>query len=199
MTARVTTVAFQGVEALPVDVQAQFLSGQVNFNIVGLADKAVSESRERVRAALHAIGLALPGKRLVVNLSPADLPKEGSHYDLPIVLAVLGALGVVPPDFLGRYVVLGELALDGSLLPISGALPAAMAAHALDLGIICPKLSGREAAWAGDAVDILAPDNLVQLINHVKGTQVLSRPSPHLSVLEPTLPDLGEIKVLITT
>ncbi|MDE2385045.1 MAG: ATP-binding protein, partial [Alphaproteobacteria bacterium] len=194
MTARVATVAFQGVEAVPVDVQAQFLSGQVNFNIVGLADKAISESRERVRAALHAIGLGLPGKRLVVNLSPADLPKEGSHYDLPIALAVLSALGVIPPDFLSRYVVLGELALDGSLLPVAGALPAAMAAHAQDMGVICPKLSGREAAWAGETLDILAPDNLVQLINHVKGAQVLTRPSPHLAILEEALPDLGEIK-----
>jgi len=194
MTARVATVAFQGVEALPVDVQAQFLSGHVNFNIVGLGDKAISESRERVRAALHAIGLGLPGKRLVVNLSPADLPKEGSHYDLPIVMAVLSALGVIPPDFLSRYVVLGELALDGSLLAVSGALPAAMAANARDMGIICPKQSGREAAWAGDRLDILAPDNLVQLINHVKGSQVLSRPSPHLSIVERALPDLCEIK-----
>jgi magnesium chelatase family protein len=194
MTARVTTVAFQGVEAVPVDVQAQFLSGQVNFNIVGLGDKAISESRERVRAALHAIGLGLPGKRLVVNLSPADLPKEGSHYDLPIALAILSALGVVPPDFLSRYVVLGELALDGSLLPVSGALPAAMAAVEQNLGIICPKQSGREAAWAGDSLDILAPANLVQLVNHIKGTQILSRPTPHLSVLDQPLPDFAEVR-----
>jgi magnesium chelatase family protein len=161
---------------------------------VGLGDKAIAESRERVRAALHAIGLGLPGKRLVVNLSPADLPKEGSHYDLPIALAVLSALGVIPPDFLDRYVVMGELALDGSLLGISGALPAAMAANARDLGLICPKVSGAEAAWAGDDLDILAPDNLIQLINHVKGSQVLSRPKPHLAVLEQTLPDLCDIK-----
>ena len=194
MTARVATVAFQGVEALPVDVQAQFLSGQVMFHVVGLGDKAIAESRERVRAALHAIGLGLPGKRLVVNLSPADLPKEGSHYDLPIAMAVLSALGVIPPDFLDRYVVMGELALDGSLLGISGALPAAMAANARDLGLICPKVSGAEAAWAGDDLDILAPDNLIQLINHVKGTQVLSRPKPHLAVLEQALPDLSDIK-----
>ena len=194
MTARVSTVAFQGVEALPVDVQAQFLSGQVNFHIVGLADKAISESKERVRAALHSIGLGLPGKRLVVNLSPADLPKEGSHYDLPIALAILSALGIVPPDFLTRYVVMGELALDGSLLPVSGALPAAMTANARGLGVICPKASGREAAWAGEHVDILAPENLIQLINHVKGTQMLSRPSPHLSIIEAALPDMSEIK-----
>ena len=170
------------------------MSGQVNFHIVGLADKAISESKERVRAALHSIGLGLPGKRLVVNLSPADLPKEGSHYDLPIALAILSALGIVPPDFLTRYVVMGELALDGSLLPVSGALPAAMTANARGLGVICPKASGREAAWAGEHVDILAPENLIQLINHVKGTQMLSRPSPHLSIIEAALPDMSEIK-----
>lgn len=194
MTAQVATVAFQGIEALPVDVQAQFTNGQVHFNIVGLADKAISESRERVRAALHAIGLGLPGKRLVVNLSPADLPKEGSHYDLPIALAILSALGVIPPDFLSRFVVLGELGLDGTLLPVSGALPAGMSANARDLGLICPKASGREAAWASDKLDILAPANLVQLINHVKGTQLLSRPTPHLSIQDETLPDLADIK-----
>ncbi len=194
MTARAATVAFQGIDAVPVDVQAQFLNGQVNFHIVGLGDKAISESKERVRAALHAIGLGLPGKRLIVNLSPADLPKEGSHYDLPIAMAILSALGVIPPDFLSRYLVLGELALDGSLMAVSGALPAAMAAVAQDLGIICPKLSGREAAWAGEKLDILAPENIIQLINHVKGTQVLSRPLPHLAVLNQALPDLSEIK-----
>ena len=128
MTSRVSTVAFQGIEAVLVDVQAQFVSGQVQFHVVGLPDKAVAESRERVRAALHSIGLALPGKRLVVNLSPADLPKEGSHFDLPIALALLSALGVIPPDFLMRYMVLGELALDGGILAIAGALPAAIAA-----------------------------------------------------------------------
>ena len=111
MTSRVATVAFQGIEAVAVDVQAQFTSGQVLFNVVGLPDKAVAESRERVRAALYAIGLGLPGKRLIINLSPADLPKEGSHFDLPIALAILSALGVMPPDFLDRYVAMGELAL----------------------------------------------------------------------------------------
>ena len=123
MTSRVATVAFQGIEAVAVDVQAQFLSGQVQFHIVGLPDKAVAESRERVRAALYAIGLGLPGKRLAINLSPADLPKEGSHFDLPIALAVLSALGVIPPDFLNRYVVLGELALDGSLMASGRSAP----------------------------------------------------------------------------
>lgn len=194
MTSRVATVAFQGIEAVPVDVQAQFVSGQVQFHIVGLPDKAVAESRERVRAALHAIGLALPGKRIVINLSPADLPKEGSHYDLPIALALLSALGVLPHDFLMRYAVIGELALDGTILGVAGTLPAAMAANGRDLGLICPRASGAEAAWAGEDVDILAPENIVQLINHVKGTQVLSRPRPGLAEDTGQLPDLRDIK-----
>ena len=194
MTSRVATVAFQGIEAVPVDVQAQFLSGQVQFHIVGLPDKAVAESRERVRAALHAIGLALPGKRLVINLSPADLPKEGSHFDLPVALAVLAAFGVLPPDFLSRYVVLGELALDGAIMAVAGALPAAMAANARGMGLICPQASGPEAAWAGEDVDILAPANLIQLINHVKGTQVLSAPKAMLAPEVGVLPDLRDIK-----
>ncbi len=194
MTARVATIAFQGVEGVIVDCQAQFTGGQVAFTVVGLPDKAVAESRERVRAAFHAIGLALPGKRLVINLSPADLPKEGSHYDLPIAVALLSALGVIPPDFLAAHAVMGELALDGSLLPVSGALPAAMTAHAHGLGLICPKASGAEAAWAGEEVGILAPETLIQLLNHVKGTQVLRRPAPRLRARPPDLPDLADIK-----
>ncbi len=194
MTARVATVAFQGVEGVLVECQAQFMNGQTHFNVVGLPDKAVGESRERVRAALYAIGLALPGKRLVVNLSPADLPKEGSHYDLPIALAVLSAMGVIPPDFLDRHAAVGELGLDGSILAVSGALPAAMTAHGNGLGLICPKASGAEAAWAGEDVEILAPLSLIQLINHVKGTQVLSRPKPKLDERVMALPDLADIK-----
>lgn len=194
MTAHATTVAFQGIEAVPVNVQAQFLSGQVQFNIVGLADKAVVESRERVRAALFAVGLALPGKRLAVNLSPADLPKEGSHYDLPIALAVLAALGVLPQDFLNRYLVIGEMGLDGALGAVTGALPAAIAANARGLGLICPRMCGPEAAWAGEEVDILSPQTIIQILNHVKGTQVLSRPAPGIAEDHGRLPDLKDIK-----
>ena len=194
MTSRAATVAFQGIEAVPVDVQAHFLSGAVAFSVVGLGDKAVAESRERIRAALHAIGLALPGKRLVVNLSPADLPKEGSHFDLPITLAVLAALGIIPQDFLTRYVAMGELALDGALMGVSGVLPAAIAANGRDMGLICPRASGPEAAWAADDADILAPENLIQLINHVRGTQVLTRPRPAIAAEPEQLPDLKDVK-----
>ena len=195
MVTRVATVAFQGIEARPVDVQVQISSGIVAFTIVGLPDKAVAESRERVRAALHAIGLALPPKRITVNLAPADLPKEGSHYDAPIALALLGAMGILPAEFLSRYVVMGELALDGSLAPTAGALPAAMAAHARGLGIICPAANGAEAAWAGEEVDVLAPATLVQVVNHVRGSQMLSRPRPAMPATSPSgRPDMADVR-----
>lgn len=194
MTARVATVAFLGVEALYVDVQVQISSGIVAFTIVGLPDKAVAESRERVRAALTACGLALPAKRITVNLAPADLPKEGSHFDLPIAVGLLTAMGLLPHDLTGRFVVLGELALDGSIYPVSGTLSAAVAANARGQGLICPRGNGAEAAWAGTGFDILAPANLIQLMNHVKGSQILSRPLP-AEISPPTqLGDLQDIK-----
>lgn len=194
MVSRVTTVAFQGIDALPVDVQVQVGPGMVAFTIVGLPDKAVGESRERVRAALHASGLALPAKRVTVNLAPADLPKEGSHYDLPIALGVMAAIGAIPADMLGAYAVLGELGLDGRLAPVAGVLPAAMGANAIGKGLICPVDCGAEAAWADAEMDILAPVSLIQLANHFKGTQVLSRPAPKLQGTPGNLPDLGEVK-----
>lgn len=177
MVARVNTVAFQGVDVQHVSVEVQISNGLPSFTIVGLPDKAVGESRERVRAALHALGLALPAKRLTVNLAPADLAKEGSHYDLPIALGLLAAMEVLPKDSLSDCVVLGELSLDGSIRSVTGVLPAAMHAVANDNRLICPEGCGGEAVWAGERLDILAPLNLLQLINHMKGTQVLSRPS----------------------
>ena len=152
MVAQITTVALSGVEALPVEVQVSLTPGQPVFSIVGLPDKAVGESRERVRSALAAIGLALPPRRVTINLAPADLLKEGGHYDLPIAAALLLALGVVPADIAGDSVVLGELALDGRLTPVAGVLPAALAAGRLGRGLVCPAANGSEAAWAGDAL-----------------------------------------------
>src|SRR5258707_7886125 len=149
MQAKVRTVAFQGIDVLPVDVQVLIAPGQLAFAMVGLADKAVGESRERVRAALRALGLSLPPQRISVNLSPADLAKEGSHYDLPIALGLLAAMGVLAKESLAGFVVLGELALDGSLTRVPGVLPAAIAAAAAGRGIICPAACGGEAAWAG--------------------------------------------------
>ncbi|CAN7331818.1 YifB family Mg chelatase-like AAA ATPase [Bosea sp. LjRoot90] len=194
MVTRVATVAFEGIEARAVDVQVQVTPGGVAFILVGLPDKAVGESKERVRAALIASGLALPAKRITVNLAPADLPKEGSHYDLPIALGVMAAIGAIPVDALAGYTVLGELALDGSITPVAGVLPAAIAAYARGQGLICPAASGPEAAWAARDLDILAPRSLIQLANHFKGTQVMARPQPAVARQSGLLPDLREIK-----
>ncbi len=194
MVARVSTVAFQGIEGVPVDVQVMVAPGKIGMQIVGLPDKAVAESRERVQAALHASGLALPPKRVTVNLAPADLPKEGSHFDLPIALGLMAALGAIPGDVLSDYVVIGELNLDGTIAPIAGALPAAIGANALGKGLICPADSGPEAAWAGAEIDILAPRSLIALANHFRGTQVLSRPEPAVRALSANLPDLADIR-----
>ncbi|MDB5362391.1 MAG: family ATPase [Rhodospirillales bacterium] len=193
MVARIHTVAFQGIDVLPIEVQVQIVAGLPSFVVVGLPDKAVAESRERVRAALTAIGLALPPKRIVVNLSPADVQKEGSHFDLPIAAGLLVAMGVLPGDELEGYVTLGELALDGSLTTVAGALPAAMGAAEQQRGLICPAACGGEAAWAG-SIEILAPATLLALINHFKGSQVLSPPSPRLEADGPAPPDLRDIK-----
>jgi magnesium chelatase family protein len=194
MVSHVTTVAFQGVEAVPVDVQVQIGPGAVAFTIVGLPDKAVAESRERVRSALIASGLSLPPKRITVNLAPADLPKEGSHYDLPIAVGLMAAMGVVPADQVLDYVVLGELSLDGTIAPVAGVLPAAIGANALSRGLICPSACGPEAAWASGDMAILAPRSLIALANHFKGTQVLSRPDPKVREDGAPLPDLKDVK-----
>ena len=193
MIAHIPTVAFAGVDVMPIDVQVQVSPGIVGFTVVGLPDKAVGESRERVRAALHSLGLALPAKRITVNLSPADVLKEGSHFDLPIALGLLVSMGVLPLEELSRYTALGELSLDGTLTNVAGVLPAAIDALANNRGIICPAGCGPEAAWAGD-IDVLAAPSLLSLINHFKGTQVLSRPQPGLEAEGVAVPDLRDIK-----
>ena len=194
MVSHVTTVAFQGIEAVPVDVQVQIAPGATYFAIVGLPDKAVAESRERVHCALHASGLSLPPKRIIINLAPADLPKEGSHYDLPIALALMAAIGAIPGDQLGDFVALGELALDGTIAAVAGVLPAAIAANGLERGIICPAASGPEAAWASGDMAILAPRSLIAIANHFRGVQVLSRPEPGVAEASGALADLADIK-----
>jgi len=194
MVQRVATVAFEGIEARAVDVQVQVAPGLPAFNIVGLPDKAVSEAKERVRAALVASGLALPARRITINLAPADLPKEGSHYDLPIALGLMAAIGAVPHDALAGFTVLGELGLDGTIAAVAGALPAAMGANARGEGLICPAPCGPEAAWASPEMEIIAAGSLVQLANHFKGTQVLSRPKPGIREVSGSVLDLADIK-----
>jgi magnesium chelatase family protein len=176
-----------------VEVQVQIAPGVPNFLVVGLPDKAVGESRERVRAAIAAIGLALPPKRITVNLSPADLPKEGSHYDLPIALGLLGAMGVIDAETLASYVVVGELGLDGRVAPSPGVLLAALHASERGLGLVCPVAQGPEAAWAGTVEVIAAPD-LLALLNHFRGGAQLSPPRPGEADKPAPGPDLRQVK-----
>lgn len=193
MVARVTTFAFEGIEAQAVDVQVHVAGGgQPKFMIVGLPDKAVAESRQRVRAAFSAIGLGLPQKRITVNLAPADLPKEGSHYDLAIALGVMGVMGLLPGDVLDGHAAIGELSLDGKLGPTLGVLPAAVKALELDLRLICPEICGPEAAWAGPGT--LAAPNLISLINHFTGRAPLSCPPPGEIAPTRSALDLRDVK-----
>lgn len=195
MVARINTVAFQGIDVQPVDVQVQISNGLPAFTIVGLPDKAVAESKERVRAALHALGIALPPKRLTVNMAPADLAKEGSHFDLPIALGLLAAMEVIPKEDLERCVVLGELSLDASIRAVTGILPAAMHAASNDNSLICPFDCGGEAAWAGD-LDILAAGDLLQLINHIKAAWCVCYIIPEKSMQSTKLSARGYYRII---
>ena len=193
MVARVRTVAFHGVEVIEVETQVTIASGLPAFTVVGLPDKAVAESRERVRAALGALGLALPPRRITVNLAPADVLKEDSHFDLPIALALLAAMDVLPADELGHYTALGELSLDGSLTSVAGVLLAALAAASRGSGVICPVGCGGEAAWAGE-IEVIAAPNLLAIVNHFKGTQLLPPPEPRIVPSRSAGLDLVDVK-----
>ncbi len=193
MAATIATVAYLGLEARAVEVQVQLSAGLPRFAVVGLPDKAVAESRERVRAALSSIGLALPPKVITVNLSPADLPKEGSHYDLPIALGLLAAIGAADAETLSQYVVVGELCLDGRIAASPGVLLAAIHASSMDKGLICPAAQGSEAAWAGE-LDVIAAPDLLALLAHLKGTALVT--TPLTAEVEPPDggPDLAQVK-----
>ncbi len=194
MVAQSYTVAFEGVDARLVEVQCALSPGLPHFSLVGLPDKAVSEAKERVRAALNALSIALPSRRITVNLSPADLPKEGSHFDLPIALALLAAIDILPRDAVGDLVSLGELALDGTLVPVAGALPAALAAASEDRTLVCPEASGAEAAWVG-SIPVVAPASLHAIIQHLNGSKPIEISQP--GVVAPrdgSSPDLCEVK-----
>ncbi|GBQ06828.1 YifB family Mg chelatase-like AAA ATPase [Acetobacter cerevisiae] len=200
INSRIRSFAFAGIEARPVWVEVQISSGLPAFLIVGLPDKAVAEARERVRASLTSMGMALPAKRIVINLVPADIPKEGSHFDLPIALALLCAMEVLPYEEVSRFAALGELSLDGRLNPVAGVLSASIEASAMSLGLICPAMQAEEALCGGD-IAILGAPTLLALINHFTGLQVLTPPAfseraPDSS--SERLPDLSEIKGMET-
>ncbi len=193
MISLVHSVAFEGIATRSVEVQVQITAGLPAFSVVGLPDKAVAESKDRVRAAIAAMGLALPADRITVNLSPADLAKEGSHFDLPIALGILAAMELVPAEDLLEQVVLGELGLDGRLMPVSGALPAAIHANSRAMGLICPAAQGPEATWAGD-LPILAPETLLQLLNHFKDPSLRRPVRPTPKIAAASYPDLRDVK-----
>ncbi|MBR1605164.1 MAG: YifB family Mg chelatase-like AAA ATPase [Alphaproteobacteria bacterium] len=193
MLARINTITFNGLETLAVDLQIQIASGMPNFTIVGLPDKAIAESRERVRAAIQSLGLSLPAKRITINLSPADLLKEGSHFDLPVALGILCCMGIIPVEELSGYIALGELGLDGSIVSVNGVLPVAIYANRQGKGLICPFNQGSEAAWSG-LKDIVAAPDLTSLINHFKGECRLLPPVPKPPVASSKHLDMSDVK-----
>ena len=180
------SIIFNGMDVTKIDVQVQLSAGfaRPEFNIIGLADRAVKESAERIRNALAALNLSLPSKRLTVNLSPADIEKTGSHFDLPILCGILCAMDILPKDEVSKYVIIGEIGLDGAIVRTGGVLPASVWAHNNNLGIICPGIQGSEARWAGHT-NILAPNHVMELINHFRGNQILPLPS----LIKPTKED----------
>lgn len=193
MLARINTLTFNGLDVLNVDLQVQISAGLPAFTIVGLPDKAVAESKERVRAALNSLGLSLPAKHITINLAPADLLKEGSHFDLPVALGILTVMGIIPAEELSHYMVMGELGLDGSIISVNGVLPVAIKANARNMGLICPAAQGSEAVWSG-IKDIVAADSLLALINHFKGRQAIPFPSKQTLEKKQNLLDLKDVK-----
>lgn len=193
MIARAYTVAFEGVEAREVEVQCAITPGMPAFSIVGLPDKAVSEARDRLRAALNTLAIALPSKRITINLSPANLPKEGAHFDLPIAMALLAALDVLPREEIESTLALGELSLDGKLIHVNGALPAAMAAAETGRALICPASSGAEAAWV-EATKVLAAGTLAAVIQHFNGQSPLALATPGEVSAPSAVPDMLDVK-----
>ena len=193
MVARAYTVAFEGVEAKTVEVQCAVTAGIPGFSLVGLPDKAVTEARDRVRTALTSMAIALPSKRITINLSPADMPKEGSHFDLPIALALLAALEIIPADAVEGTCSLGELSLDGSLLPVIGALPAALSAAEADRTLLCPKGSGPEAAWV-DAARVIGAATLADVVRHYTGQSPLPPAEPGEVIPDSSGRDLTDVK-----
>ena len=193
MQARINTIAFSGLEVLDVDLQVQITSGMPAFNIVGLPDKAVAESKERVRAAFSAIGISFPAERITINLAPANLLKEGSHFDLAIAAGILACMKILPHDELSDYIILGELGLDNTVMPVNGVLPVAIKANKMSKGLVCPFSQGSEAVWGG-LKNIVATPSLLAMINHFKGNQILPMPQAKQGKILENKLDLADIK-----
>lgn len=197
MVAKIKTFAFNGINALPVDVQVKISSGKSLFTIVGLPDKSVGESKERVRGAITSSGLSWPFEKITVNLAPADLQKEGGHFDLAIALGIMVEIGVISQELVNKYFVMGELSLDGSINSVSGIISSAISANQYNCGLICPAVNGKEAVWAGD-IEVIASPDIISLVNHLKGTQILNRPENNFSnnqfIHDNNYPDFSDVK-----
>ena len=193
MVSKIKTFSFSGIEAIPVDVEVKITSGNPTFTIVGLPDKAVGESKERVRAAISSSGLEWPFQKIIVNLAPADVQKEGSHFDLAIALGIIVEIGALKQNLIDNFFIMGELSLDGSINSVNGIISAAISANERKYGIICPKDNGKEAVWAGD-LEVIAPNNLNNLLNHFLGENKIQRPQIQKQFQEIKYPDLSDVK-----
>ena len=193
MVAKIKTFAFLGTEIVDINVEVKLSAGIVAFNIVGLPDKTVNEAKERIRASINSIGLSFPVKRLVINLSPADINKEGSYLDLPMAVGLLVEMGIIKQETVDNFVIVGELSLDGTLNPVSGILPVAIGANERKLGIICPKICAKEALWADENLNIIAVDDLLTLINYLNGKCELDKVTLNKTVKEVNYPDLKDV------
>ena len=193
MQAIIHTVAFRGIDTVPISVQVHLSNGLPSMTIVGLADKAVAESKERIRAALSSMGIALPAKRISVNLAPADVTKEGAHFDLSIACGLLAAMGLVPSDAFDSMIILGELFLNGQIARVAGVLPAALYASANEMGLVCPFVNGPEAQWAGSIAIIAAP-SLIALVSHATGKSLLPAPAQVKQLQPKPYPDMADVK-----
>jgi magnesium chelatase family protein len=163
-----------GIHAITVTVEV-FIDIGVNFMMVGLPDSAVKESQQRIEAALRSIGYKIPGKKIVINMAPADIRKEGSSYDLTIAVGIMAANELVKPDLIGSFVIMGELSLDSSLLPVKGALPIAVEAKKKGFrGVILPAQNAREAAIVSD-LEVYGAENLAEVIGFLNGEKKLER------------------------
>ncbi|MBR2141169.1 MAG: YifB family Mg chelatase-like AAA ATPase [Rickettsiales bacterium] len=193
MVAKIKTFALLGTEIIDVNVEVKLSSGIVAFNIVGLPDKIVNEAKERIRASINSIGLSFPVKRLIVNLNPADVSKEGSYLDLPMAIGILIEMGIIPQEKINKYVVVGELSLDGALNKVNGILPVALGAKERGLGIICPKCCAKEALWVDENIDIVAVDDLLTLINYLNGRCEIEKPTINRKMDDTNYPDLKDV------
>ena len=193
MVAKTKTFSFSGIDAAPVDVQVKISNGNPFFSIVGLPDKSVGESKERVRGAITSTGLSWPFEKITVNLAPADLQKEGGHFDLAIAIGIMVEMGVLPQYLIDKYFIMGELSLDGSVNSVAGIISSAITANQMGCGIICPQAKGKEAVWAGD-VEVIATPDIISLVNHLKGEQILNRPENFQNFQNNKYPDFADVK-----